>query len=201
MGLLKMGLAIISSSIPKITKTDPFKIKLTVFQTVWLTVSTRASRRVMCLKRLAFRIPDTTTAMIPETWSSSAKKKVNNGRLNSNNNSLAISLARTLKSKVCSQRFTKAVKIPTANPPMMEIPKEIPASPREKLPVARAAKATRKATRPEASFSNPSPFKIFETRFGKVKRSDREAKATKSVGPRAAPTAIQAAKGRLSHKE
>ena len=61
--------------------------------------------------------------------------------------------------------------------------------------------ANRKATRPEASFSNPSPFKIFETRFGKLKRSDREAKATKSVGPRAAPTAIQAAKGRLSHKE
>ena len=61
----------------------------------------------MCLKRLAFRIPDTTTAMIPETWSSSAKKKVNKGRLSSNNNSLAISLARTLKSKVCKPTVHK----------------------------------------------------------------------------------------------
>ena len=183
------------------TKTDPFKIKLTVFQTVWVTVSTRASRSVICLKRLALRIPDTTTAIIPDTWSSSAKKKVNSGKLSSNNSSLAISLALTLKSNFCNHRLTKAVKRPTNKPPDMEIPKEIPAFPTEKVPVARAAKAIRKATSPEASLSKPSPFKILETRFGKLKRSEREAKATKSVGPKAAPTAIQAAKGRLNHKE
>ena len=56
-------------------------------------------------------------------------------------------------------------------------------------------RATRKATRPEASFRSPSPFRILETRFGKVKRSEREAKATRSVGPKAAPTARQAANG------
>ena len=34
----------------------------------------------------------------------------------------------------------------------------------------------------------------------KLNRSEREAKATKSVGPSAAPTAKQAAKGRLSQR-
>ena len=63
-----------------------------------------------------------------------------------------------------------------------------------------AARATRKATKPEASLSKPSPFRMLEIRFGKVKRSEREAKATKSVGPSAAPTAIQAASGIPSHK-
>ena len=66
----------------------------------------------------------------------------------------------------------------------------------EKVPVVQAMRATRKAISPEASFNRPSPFKIFEMRFGKVKRSEREAKATRSVGPSAAPTATQAANGK-----
>ena len=61
-------------------------------------------------------------------------------------------------------------------------------------------RATRKAISPEASLRSPSPFKIFEIRFGNVNRSEREAKATRSVGPSAAPTARQAANGKLAQR-
>ena len=94
----------------------------------------------------------------------------------------------------------KAVIKPTANPPTMEIANEVPAWVSEKVPVVHAMRATRKAISPEASFNRPSPFKIFEIRFGKVKRSEREAKATRSVGPSAAPTARQAANGKLAQR-
>ena len=94
----------------------------------------------------------------------------------------------------------KAVIKPTAKPPMMEIANEVPAWVSEKVPVVHAMRATRKAISPEASFNKPSPFKIFEIRFGNVNRSEREAKATRSVGPSAAPTARQAANGKLAQR-
>ena len=94
----------------------------------------------------------------------------------------------------------RAVIKPTAKPPTMEIANEVPAWVSENVPVVQAMRATRKATRPEASLRRPSPFRILETRLGKVNRSEREAKATRSVGPKAAPTATQAANGRLAQR-
>ena len=181
-------------------KTEPLSIKLTVFQMVSVTESTCASRSVIRLKRLALKIPATTTAIIPETFISSAKKKVTKGRLSSSKSSLAISDTWALIKSLCSQRLRPALSIPMAKPPIIERTKEILAFPREKLPVVQARRATRKATRPDASLSKPSPFRIFSTRLGKEKRSEREAKATKSVGPRAAPTATQAAKGKAPQR-
>ena len=64
----------------------------------------------------------------------------------------------------------KAVISPTANPPTMEMANEVPAWVSENVPVVQAMRATRKATSPEASLRSPSPFRILETRFGKVKR-------------------------------
>ncbi len=75
------------------------------------------------LKATGFKIPDTTTAMTPETWSSSAKKKLTEGDSVLITVHFAISLSESLHSV---SQFTKAVKIPTANPPIAEIPKEIP---------------------------------------------------------------------------
>ena len=53
---------------------------------------------------------------------------------------------------------------------MMEMANEVPAWVRENVPVVQAMRAIRKATSPEASLRSPSPFRILETRFGKVKR-------------------------------
>ncbi|CIV69114.1 Uncharacterised protein [Streptococcus pneumoniae] len=94
------------------------------------------------MKRLAFKIPATTTAIIPETWTSSARKKVTRGKLNSNKSSLAISVARTLSKKVWRKRLVMAVKNPIKKPPRIEKMSELLACPREKAPVVQAVKAT-----------------------------------------------------------
>lgn len=70
------------------------------------------------------------------------------------------SAASILSKMVKKRRFNRAVIKPTKKPPITEITKFQLASRREKDPVVKAVTATRKATKPEASFSKPSPCRI-----------------------------------------
>ncbi len=120
--------------------------------------------------------------MIPETWSSSARKKVNSEAQFPT--PLAISLARTLKSNLVANALTRSSHPHRKSSNDGDFAK--PPPPQERNYRSQAAKANREGQLDLRHISNPSPLRYSKPDLEKGALRQRS-KVTKSVGPRAAP--------------